>query len=80
VPTPGVRHAIVAGLLLAALLLLPTVASAATPSPTPLSSGDPRGGTAPSLTGDPLLAAAGVILVGLATAGLAILYVRLGRT
>lgn len=79
-PTPGVRRAIVAGLILAALLLLPTVASAATPSPTPLSSGDPRGGTAPSLTGDPLLAAAGVILVGLATAGLAILYARLGRT
>ncbi len=78
-PTLGVRRAIVAGLLLAALLLLPKVASAATPSPTPLSSGDPRGGTAPSLTGDPLLAAAGVILVGLATAGLAILYVRLGR-
>jgi hypothetical protein len=79
VPTLGFRRAIAAGLLLAALLLLPTVASAATPSPTPLSSGDPRGGTAPSLTGDPLLAAAGVILLGLATAGLAILYVRLGR-
>ena len=78
-PTLGFRRAIAAGLLLAALLLLPTVASAATPSPTPLSSGDPRGGTAPSLTGDPLLAAAGVILLGLATAGLAILYVRLGR-
>jgi hypothetical protein len=79
VPTLGFRRAIAAVLLLAALLLLPTVASAATPSPTPLSSGDPRGGTAPSLTGDPLLAAAGVILLGLATAGLAILYVRLGR-
>ncbi len=78
-PTPGVRRALVAGLLLAALLLLTTVASAATPSPTSLSSGDPRGGTAASLTGDPLLAAAGVILLGLATAGLAILYVRLGR-
>jgi len=79
VPTPGLRRAIAAGLLLAALLFLPTVASAATPSPAPASSGDPRGGTAPSLTGDPLLAAAGVLLVGLAAAGLAILYVRLGR-
>lgn len=78
-PTPGLRRAIAAGLLLAALLFLPTVASAATPSPAPASSGDPRGGTAPSLTGDPLLAAAGVLLVGLAAAGLAILYVRLGR-
>ncbi len=78
-PSLGLCRAIAAGLLLAALLLLPTVASAATPSPTPLSSGDPRGGIAPSVTGDPLLAAAGVVLVGLATAGLAILYVRLGR-
>lgn len=78
-PTLGLRRAIAAGLLLAVLLLFPVIASAASPSPTPASSGDPRGGTAPSLTGDPLLAAAGVILVGLAAAGLAILYVRLGR-
>jgi hypothetical protein len=63
----------------AAWLLLVPVATAASPTPAPLASGDVRtGGEGAGLVGSPFLAAAGVVVVGLLAAGLTTAYVRLG--
>lgn len=76
---PAPIRALSSGLLLAILLLLAPMTLAASPTPTPRESGDPRGGTPASLIGEPLLAAAGVIGLGLLATGLTVVYVRLGR-
>ena len=61
-------------------VLLPTAALGASPSPTIAPGGDTRSsGEGPGLVGQPLVVALGVILLGLAAAGLAVLYARLTR-
>lgn len=53
-------------------------AAAASPSPTPAAGGDPRSsGQGPGLVGDPLLAVAGVLGIGLGAALITLGYVRL---
>jgi hypothetical protein len=64
------------GLLLALLAVLPALA--ATPTPTPELGGDPRSsGQGPGLVGDPLLAIAVVVGIGLVALGATLLYVRM---
>jgi len=87
------RATLTAGLLLAGLaclaaalvvvllpVILPTAALGATPSPTVVPGGDTRSsGEGPGLVGQPLVVALGVVLLGIASAGVAVLYARLGR-
>ena len=64
----------------ATVLTLPSVALAQTPSPSVLPGGDTRSdGQGPGLSASPLLVAAGVIAIGLATAGGTLVYLRLRR-
>lgn len=88
------RATLTAGLLVAGLaclavalivsvlpLLLPTAALGASPSPTIAPGGDTRSsGEGPGLVGQPLVIAFGVVLLGLASAGVAVLYARLTRS
>jgi len=88
------RATLTAGLLVAGLaclavalivsvlpLLLPTAALGASPSPTIAPVGDTRSsGEGPGLVGQPLVIAFGVVLLGLASAGVAVLYARLTRS
>ena len=70
-----IRVAIAAILL---WLALATQAFAASPSPSQASGGDPRSsGQGPGLVGDPLLALAGVLGIGLGAALITLAYVRL---
>ncbi len=56
----------------------PAVAIAASPEPTPVTGGDPRSaGEGPGFVGAPLFAILAVIALGVGTAVLTILYVRL---
>jgi hypothetical protein len=74
----GAASAIVAALA-AISAWLATAASvlAESPSPTSAPGGDPRSvGQGPGLVGDPLLAIALVLLIGLAALGATLLYVR----
>jgi hypothetical protein len=72
---------VVSGLALAlALLLMPPAAAAATPGPSGAVGGDPRSsGEGPGLVGEPFLAIAAVIAIGLLAAILTALYVRATR-
>jgi hypothetical protein len=64
-----------AGLLFS--LRIPTPATAATPEPTPDAGGDTRSvGEGPGLVGAPVLAIGGVLLLGIVSAGLTVVYVR----
>jgi hypothetical protein len=68
------------GVVLALTLLIATPALAASPDPSPLIGGDTRsGGEGAGLAGQPFLALAGVLVLGLLTAGAAVAYVRLRR-
>jgi hypothetical protein len=56
----------------------PSVADAASPTPTPAQVGDPRSsGEGAGLVGSPLVAIGGMVAVGLLAAGGTLLYVRL---
>jgi len=67
-------------LLLVACLLPVGAVAAESPVPSAAASGDVRtGGEGAGLVGSPFLAAAGVIVVGLAAAGLTVAWVRLER-
>ena len=76
------RRRLVAICLLAALVLvvalaLPAIAAAASPAPSGIG-GDTRSpGEGPGLVGAPFLAIGGVILLGLLTAALTVVYLRL---
>ena len=53
-------------------------ASAASPSPGPVTGGDPRSsGQGPGLVGDPAFALLAVVTIGLVTVAATLLYVRL---
>lgn len=70
------------GLLLVGPLAGPDVVGAevVSPSPVVIDPGDPRSeGEGPGLVGSPLLAAAGVIVLGVAAAGATLVYLRLTR-
>ena len=68
------------GAVLAVTLLVAPSAMAASPDPSPLIGGDTRsGGEGAGLAGQPLLALAAVLILGLLTAGVATAYVRLRR-
>ena len=75
-----IRFVVPAALALALLLVgWPGLAAGASPEATagPGGGGDPRSvGEGPGLVGDPLFALALVIGIGLAAAGLTVLYVR----
>lgn len=75
----GVSRAAVAGFLaLALLLVLSTLAFAATPVPTTVAGGDPRSaGEGPGLVGTPVVAVAIVFGLGIAAAAVTLAYVRL---
>jgi hypothetical protein len=74
-----VRRVALAGLVaLALLLILATVAFAATPVPTTVAGGDPRSaGEGPGLVGTPVVAIAIVFGLGIAAAAVTLAYVRL---
>jgi len=62
-------------------LLLSAAALGASPSPSVAPGGDTRSsGEGPGLVGQPLVVALGVVLLGLASAGIAVLYARLTRS
>ena len=68
------------GIVLALTLVLAPPALAASPDPSPIIGGDTRsGGEGAGLAGQPFLALAGVVILGLLTAGVAAAYVRLRR-
>jgi len=68
------------GIVLAVTLLIAPATMAASPDPSPLIGGDTRsGGEGAGLAGQPLLALAAVLILGLLTAGVATAYVRLRR-
>ena len=68
------------GIVLLATLIVATPALAASPEPSPILGGDTRsGGEGAGLAGQPLVALAGVLVLGLLTAGAATAYVRLRR-
>ena len=73
------RRVALAGLVaLALLLILATVAFAATPVPTTVAGGDPRSaGEGPGLVGTPVVAIAIVFGLGIAAAAVTLAYVRL---
>ncbi len=76
--------ALIAGLVLVAIGLLWGIAAAitgtalaATPIPSAVTAGDPRSsGQGPGLVGDPLLAVALVVVIGLVSVGATLVYVR----
>jgi hypothetical protein len=69
-------RALLAGVGLALLLVIPALA--ATPTPTTELNGDPRSsGQGPGLVGDPLLAILVVVGIGLVALGATLLYVRM---
>ena len=71
-----VGRAIVAGITWLLVVAAPVLA--ATPAPTTAAGGDPRSsGQGPGLVGDPFLAIAAVIAIGVLTLGGTLLYVRL---
>ncbi len=88
------RATLTAGLLLAGLaclavavvvtilpLLVPATALGASPTPSVAPGGDTRSsGEGPGLVGQPLVIALAVVLLGLASAGVALLYARLTRS
>ena len=66
------------GIVLAVTLLIAPATMAASPDPSPLIGGDTRsGGEGAGLAGQPLLALAGVLVLGLLSLGIATAYVRL---
>jgi len=68
------------GIVLAVTLLIAPVAISASPTPSPLIGGDTRsGGEGAGLAGQPFIALAAVVGLGLLAAGLATVYVRLRR-
>ena len=68
------------GIVLALTLVLAPPALAASPDPSPIIGGDTRsGGEGAGLAGQPFLDLAGVVILGLLTAGVAAAYVRLRR-
>jgi hypothetical protein len=72
------RVALASLLALALLLILSTVAFAATPVPTTVAGGDPRSaGEGPGLVGTPVVAIALVFGLGIAAAAVTLAYVRL---
>jgi hypothetical protein len=63
--------------VLALSLWAPAVASAASPVPTPDAGGDTRSaGEGPGLIGAPIVAIGGVLVLGIASAGLTLVYIR----
>jgi hypothetical protein len=76
------RHRTLAALLAAGLLVLALTgaALAASPEPTVAPGGDPRSaGEGPGLVGEPGLAIAAVLVIGVVVAGATTLFVRLTR-
>jgi hypothetical protein len=72
------RGALLAAATLVFLVALAGPALAVSPSPQPVVVGDTRSsGSPPSFIGQPILAAIGVIALGVVAAGATILYVRL---
>lgn len=73
------RRSLALGAVSCALLLFacPWMAIAASPSPTPPPAVDPRGGPTASMTGEPLLAAVSVIMLGVATAAVTTVVIRM---
>ena len=72
------RVTLAALLAFALVLVLATIAFAATPVPTTVSGGDPRSaGEGPGLVGTPVVAIAAVFGLGIAAAAVTIAYVRL---
>lgn len=59
------------------ILAFPWVAIAASPSPRPAPPGDPRGGPMATMTGDPVLVALSVVLLGVATAAVTALVIHI---
>jgi hypothetical protein len=72
------RVALASLVALALLLILSTVAFAATPVPTTVAGGDPRSaGEGPGLVGTPVVAIALVFGLGITAAAVTLAYVRL---
>jgi hypothetical protein len=72
------RVALASLVALALLLILSTVAFAATPVPTTVAGGDPRSaGEGPGLVGTPVIAIGIVFGLGIAAAAVTLAYVRL---
>ena len=72
------RVALASIVAIALLLILSTVAFAATPVPTTVAGGDPRSaGEGPGLVGTPVVAIAIVFGLGIAAAAVTLAYVRL---
>ena len=73
---PSLGRALMLAVTLAMALAGPILA--ASPSPTDAVGGDPRSpGQGPGLVGDPLVAVAAVLAIGLAAVALTLLYVKL---
>jgi hypothetical protein len=73
-----VRHAAPVALAVILSAAMATAVLAAEPTPTPGSGGDPRSpGEGPGLVGDPAFAIIVVVIVGLLSVGLTLVYVRL---
>jgi hypothetical protein len=72
------RVALATLVALVVLLILSTIALAATPVPTTVAGGDPRSaGEGPGLVGTPVVAIAAVFGLGIAAAAVTLAYVRL---
>jgi hypothetical protein len=69
----------VVGVIVWWLLLSTNQVLAQSPAPTPMRGMDPRGGAAATMTGDPVLAAAAVVGLGILTAGVTSLFVLATR-
>lgn len=75
----GLRSARVVGAVVWSLLMFTNQVLAQSPAPTPMRGMDPRGGAAATMTGNPVLAAAAVVGLGILTAGATTLFVLVTR-
>ena len=64
-------------IVIALMLAFPMLARAASPQPGSVGGVDPRSGPGASFTGDPLLAAISVVVLGVLTSGATIVAIRL---
>jgi hypothetical protein len=70
--------AVMSALVLA--LLQARAALSQSPLPTPMRAMDPRGGAQASMSGDAILAAVGVVAIGIIAMGATMLWVRVARS